>query len=91
MKQKIHIIAIAVFCTFASAIATTAMTAPAKPQTRVETDNISGAVLFIVNGQEQARIDQYGLHVRESVEYGGYLADIGPSNYEAIKAKNNAP
>ena len=41
----------------------------------IETDPKTGAVLFIVNGREQARIDATGLHVRESVDYAGTLTD----------------
>ena len=52
-----------------------------QPQTRVETDQATGAVRFIVNGREEARIDKAGLHVRDSIEYGGAITDTGEAAY----------
>ena len=43
--------------------------------TRIETDQKTGAIRFIVNGQEQARIDATGLHVRGNFEYSGEAVD----------------
>ena len=50
---------------------------PAKqPATRIETDQKTGVIRFIVNGKEVARIDANGLHVRGNVDYTGTLTDI---------------
>ena len=50
--------------------------APAQAEaTRIETDQKTGAIRFIVNGQEQARIDATGLHVRGNFEYSGEAVD----------------
>ena len=51
-------------------------------QTRIETDQKTGAIRFIVNGREEARIDATGLHVRQGVEYGGDLTDTGEAYYD---------
>lgn len=61
---------------------------PAAPQptgqqaTRIETDQRTGAIRFIVNGREEARIDADGLHVRQNVDYGGLMDDTGPEGYD---------
>jgi hypothetical protein len=70
-----------VWTALCSAAATSALTAPAKPQTRIETDQAAGTIRFIVGGREEARIDKAGLHVRGSIEYGGSEADIGEAAY----------
>jgi hypothetical protein len=54
----------------------------ASPATRIETDQKTGAMLFIVNGQEEAQLDANGLHVRQSVQYGGTMTDVGVSSYD---------
>ncbi len=36
---------------------------------RIETDQKTGAIKFIVKGREEARIDADGLHVRDDVAY----------------------
>ena len=70
-----------IFTSLLTAAATAALTAPAPPQTRVEADR-AGAIRFIVDGREEARIDAAGLHVRQSVEYGGVLTDTGEAYYD---------
>lgn len=70
-----------------AAMARPAYTAPAEPQTRVEMDQKAGAVRFIVNGREEARIDTTGLHVRQRVDYGGVTVDEGEAGYDARQAK----
>lgn len=53
---------------------------PTAPEaTRIETDQKTGAILFIVNGKEVARFDAHGLHVRDGIEYAGKETDIGTS------------
>ncbi|MGH6837497.1 MAG: hypothetical protein ACREDT_01585 [Methylocella sp.] len=87
MKQKFRLFAIILFSIAATGAATAAYTAPAQPQTRVETDQKTGAVLFIVNGREQARINGAGLHVRQSVDYGGGIIDQGEAGYDDRQAR----
>jgi hypothetical protein len=75
-----------VFCLrsyLVTAVTTRAYTAPADPQTRVETDQATGAIRFIVKGQEQARVDSTGLHVRHHIDYGGAITDEGAAGYDA--------
>lgn len=56
---------------------------PAAKQTAIlEVDDEAGAVRIIINGQEQARFDATGLHVREGVSYGGMLMDYGRAGYD---------
>lgn len=47
--------------------------AASPPATEILTEN--GAILFMVNGQEQARIDVTGLRVNGDVSYSGSLVD----------------
>ncbi|MGA8494387.1 MAG: hypothetical protein WB764_02820 [Xanthobacteraceae bacterium] len=46
----------------------TALAAQDAAPTRIETDQDSGTIRFIVGGQEQARIDGTGLHVRQGMD-----------------------
>jgi hypothetical protein len=64
-------------------------TGPAAPQptgqqeaTRIETDQKTGAIRFIVDGREIARFERDGLHVRQDVDYGGLMKDTGPGGYD---------
>jgi hypothetical protein len=86
VKQRIRFIAIILFSIATTAAATAAYTAPRQPETRIETDQKSGAILFIVKGREEARIDDTGLHVRHEVEYGGSITAVGVSGYDLMKA-----
>lgn len=45
------------------------------PQTLIKTDR--DTIIFIVNGQEQARIDTEGLHVNGNLNYSGVTIDTG--------------
>lgn len=63
------------------AVSSAALTAPADPPTRVEADQAGHAILFIVDGREEARIDKDGLHVRDHVQYGGAITNVGKSSY----------
>jgi len=53
--------------------------------TQIETDQKTGAVKIIVNGKEVARFDAKGLHVKDSIDYGGLLTDAGSSDAEYAK------
>jgi hypothetical protein len=91
LKQSFRF-ATAILLSIVTAVAATAaFTAPAPPQTRVETDQKTGALLFIVNGTEQARIDAAGVHVRRDLSYGGTITDEGEIGYdERLKAAAHA-
>lgn len=71
----------------AAGFATASFSAPAPPQTRIETDPKTGAILFIVNGHEEARISTDGLHVRQHIAYGGAITDVGKSGYTGAEGK----
>ncbi len=45
------------------------------PETLVRTER--GAIVFILDGREQARIDDKGLHVRGDVAFTGMTIDSG--------------
>jgi hypothetical protein len=81
MVRRIRFILILLMVIIATAAATKAYTAPAEPQTRIDTDQTTGAILFIVNGQEQARLDSTGLNVRHHIAYGGAITDEGAASY----------
>jgi hypothetical protein len=82
MVRRILRIGVLLAIILVTAVTTRAYTAPAEPQTRVETDQATGAIRFIVKGKEQARIDSTGLHVRQGVEYGGPITDTGEAYYD---------
>jgi hypothetical protein len=84
MVNRICLVGLLLSIIFVTAEATRAYTAPAEPQTRVETDQATGAIRFIVKGQEQARIDSTGLHVRHHIDYGGAITDEGAAGYEML-------
>jgi hypothetical protein len=46
------------------------------PTTRIETDQQTGTIRFIVKGKEAATFDATGLHVRNNIDYAGTLSDI---------------
>lgn len=45
-------------------------------------DQEAGAFRFLIDGKEVARLDGEGLHLRESIEYGGVLTDTGTAHYD---------
>lgn len=40
-------------------------------------DQDAKAFRFMIDGHEVARLDATGLHIRESIEYGGSITDAG--------------
>ena len=82
MVRRIRFVLLLLAIIVGTAAAARAYTAPAEPQTRVETDQKTGTIRFIVNGQEQARLDSTGLHVRHGVMYGGTMTDVGVAGYD---------
>jgi hypothetical protein len=67
-----------------SAYAGPTATGEAAQATRIETDQKTGTVRFIVDGREVARFERDGLHVRQDVNYGGLLTDTGQAGYAKI-------
>ena len=59
---------------------------PAKPGTRIETDDQADVIRFYVKGQLAAILDETGLHVRDDVNYAGSITDYGPSGFDAHAA-----
>ena len=53
-------------------------------------DQEAGAVRFVIDGKEVARLDASGLHVREDISYGGALTDYGTSGFVEHIAKGDA-
>lgn len=45
-------------------------------------DESAGAIRFVIDGREVARIDRSGLRVLGDITYGGSLTDVGPSAME---------
>lgn len=82
MRQTTKFIAVILFTVAVTAATTAALTAPVQPQTRIETDEKTGAILFIVNGLEEARINGGGLYVRRQITHGEQIMNVGESNYE---------
>jgi hypothetical protein len=53
-------------------------------------DQEHGTFRFMIDGQETARLDAEGFHVRESIDYGGVLTDTGTAYYDAHAAAQEA-
>lgn len=49
---------------------------------RIIADQNARAFRFMIGVKEVARIDEQGLHVRENVEYGGAITDVGTQGYD---------
>lgn len=66
---------------FGSALVIAATTAQlsraADEATRVEIDQKSGVIRFVIDGQERAVLDAVGLHVNGNLEFTGQTIDIG--------------
>ena len=77
-------ITILVAVIIATCAVTASLVASERPKTRLEVDRKTGAILFLVNGLEQARLDGRGLVVRESVAYGGTIIDQGKGAYDDV-------
>jgi hypothetical protein len=63
-------------------------------QTRIEADNDSGMIRFIVKGEVAAVLTEDGFHVRRNVKYGGSTFDYGEQDFEketAPEAKASVP
>lgn len=41
---------------------------------------------FVIEGEEVARIDKQGFHVRNDIEYGGAVSDVGVGSYDKAPA-----
>lgn len=52
-----------------------------QPATRIEVSEETGIIRFIIEGEERARLDASGFHVREDIEYGGTITDTGIRHY----------
>lgn len=63
-----------------------AQESPAKPESAdrvaIVEDDAIGAVRIIIDGKEVARIDGTGLHVRQSINYGGVTNDYSPEGFD---------
>ncbi|MGR3802037.1 MAG: hypothetical protein ACU0AY_01075 [Marinibacterium profundimaris] len=57
--------------------------APPEP-TRIEVDSESGEIHFYIEGNVAAVLKADGLHVRESIGYGGTLTDYGTEGFSAF-------
>jgi len=47
------------------------------PMPRIESDPVRNAFIFIIDGEEIARLDKSGFYVHDSITFGGSLADAG--------------
>lgn len=54
---------------------------PSEP-TRIEADSEQGEIRLYVEGALAAILKEDGLHVRESIGYGGTLTDYGKTGFE---------
>lgn len=85
-RAYLHVAAAAVFMLTGGAIAFAAK--PAAPERVViVSDHEAGAVRFMIDGKEQARLDATGLHVRGDISYDGTLTDYGAAGFEAHTAR----
>ena len=61
-----------------------------KGKTEILVDENAGTVSILINGETAVLIDADGLHVRDSIEYGGTIADMGRENAIPAKDKKEA-
>lgn len=62
---------------------------PAAPErVMIVPDQQAGAVRFVIDGTEQARLDATGLHVRAGISYGGALTNYGAAGFDAHGAES---
>lgn len=54
------------------------------PRTAVIADEQSGAIRFVIDGQEVARFAPNGLHVRNDMLFGGVITDVGPAAFDNL-------
>lgn len=59
--------------------------------TQIVTDQEKGTITFIVDGKPVAQINRDGLHVVESINYGGVLTVTGPAYVEKIMQAGGQP
>ena len=52
--------------------------------TKIVTDQAKGTITFIIDGKPVAQINKDGLHVVESINYGGMVTDSSPANIKKI-------
>lgn len=67
-----------------------ARAADAGQRAEIIEDQEAGAFRFTIDGQEVARLDTVGLHVRGSVEYGGAITDTGAAAFPAAEGDDHA-
>lgn len=69
-----------------SALAGSTLTVAAMPAAQervvIVTDQKAGTVRILIDGMEQVRIDETGMHVREGISYGAALKDYGPAGFD---------
>ena len=51
--------------------------------TYITVDEQNEAIIFVINGQKKALLDEEGLHIREYINYGRNIKDYGPSGFDA--------
>jgi len=54
----------------------------ASGDTRIELDEQAGVIRFFIDGQQRAFLDADGLHVRDALDYGGVLVDVGKAAFD---------
>lgn len=85
-RACLYVVAAAVFTLTGGAIALAGK--PGTPERVVIlSDQKAGAVRFMIDGTEHARLDATGLHVRGDIGYGGTLTDTGAKAFEAYTAR----
>jgi hypothetical protein len=64
-----------------------AVTSPPTTETvQIVTDQDKGTITFMIDGKAVVQINRDGLHVVESINYGGVLTDTGSAHVEKIIA-----
>lgn len=55
--------------------------------TKIIADQDKGTITFIIDGEAVAQINRDGLHVVESINYGGVLTDTGSAYAQKVIAQ----
>lgn len=80
--MRSFITSIAVFAALIGHPAVAGEVIPEAPTMRIEADEAHKAFLFVIDGEPVALLDKGGLHVRDSIEYGGTLTDSGTASFD---------
>jgi hypothetical protein len=87
IAMRSYITSLLAFCIsiIALAVATSTLSRAADEATRIEIDQKTQVIRFVIDGHERALLDAAGLHVRDDITYGGIVKDVGADGHAATE------